>query len=484
MIQTLKALVVVMVLALLIFRLARPVCLRFIDASDFDRRRNVWLALTAFAFLSPSFWLYVAVAVPTLLLATKADRNPAALFLLVLYAVPQVTLPIPVTGINYLLDLNHQRLMSFVILLPVAFRPMPKGAGRVQGGVDGLYLSLLAYMALVDTLIVFHVFRRLGTDRKMVADALVMLGLSCAVMGTVGVFENLKGWLLYANIGNVWGSPNIGSWLMRGSFLRGQAGAGHSLNLGFLMAMGFGVSLLLQTRLNTKLQRWGIVACMWAGLLAAMSRGPWLAAALVLLTFVAFKPQGISGLFKAVSVCAVVAALVLVSPIGDDVVAYLPFVGTVDSHNVQYRQALFETSVTIIKQNLLFGNPFALLQMEHLRQGEGIIDLMNGYVVVALFYGLVGLVLFLILPLLALTRAVKAWRAAKRSGDHDLLHLGACLIAMMTGTLLFIATAGFGVVFYALAGLLASFATLSPLRVTVPRAMPAHAGRRHGWAAR
>jgi O-Antigen ligase len=485
MIQNLKALAVVMVLALLIFRLARPICLHFVDAADFDRRRGVWLAITALAFLSPSFWLYVALAAPTLLLATKADRNPAALYLMMLFAVPPVTLPIPVVGINHLFELNHQRLLSFVILLPAALRAVPSLQGRARiGGADGAYLSLLAYLGLVlalyvpyesmtntmrrafefiiDVVLVYHVFQRLGAERKAVVEALFMLGVATALMAAVAVFESLRGWLLYTNLGNVWGNPNLWAWLMRGDSLRAQASTGHALTLGYLLAMGFGASLLLQTRLDSRIVRWGVVGCIWAGLLASLSRGPWLTAGVVFLVFVALKPQGLSGLLKVALVGACLVVAILVSPIGEHVVSYLPFVGSVDSQNVQYRQALFETSVTIIKQNPVFGNPGAMMQMEHLRQGQGIIDLVNGYLVVALFYGLVGLTLFLLLPLMVLARAFRAWYSAKRTGDHELTYLGACLMAMMVGTMIFIATAAYGVVFYVLAGLLASYSAMSP----------------------
>ena len=64
--NNLKALLVVLFLAGITFVLARPICLRFMEARDFDRRRNVWLYVTALAFLSPSFWVFVAAAAPVL----------------------------------------------------------------------------------------------------------------------------------------------------------------------------------------------------------------------------------------------------------------------------------------------------------------------------------------------------------------------------------------------------------------------------------
>ena len=46
MLANLKALVVILALASLAFRLAAPLCLRFMPAASFAHRRNVWFALT------------------------------------------------------------------------------------------------------------------------------------------------------------------------------------------------------------------------------------------------------------------------------------------------------------------------------------------------------------------------------------------------------------------------------------------------------
>ena len=77
--------------------------------------------------------------------------------------------------------------------------------------------------------------------------------------------------------------------------------------------------------------------------------------------------------------------------------------------------------------------------MEDLRQGEGIIDLVNTYAQVALFYGIVGLALFITPVLFAFFAAA---RQAKRlrSQDPDFSSLGNTLAACEFGTLVFIGT--------------------------------------------
>lgn len=506
MIQNLKALLVVLALAFLVFRLAKPICLHFMTAQDYDRRRNVWLAITTLGFISPSFWLYAAFAAPVLFWATHADRNPGALYLLILFALPPASIQIPVVGIGQLFDLGPHRLLAFAVLLPAALRNRPVSAPGSHATFDAIYSLLLAYLILtivlfmqyesfthtlrraflsaVDIVLLYHVFRRTEPTRAAVAEPLVMLALASALMAPVAVFETLRGWLLYTGIGQVWGDINEFAWLFRGNSLRAQASAGHSLTLGYLLAMAFCISLYAATRLPTRSSGWWMAAWIWAGLLASLSRAPWLTAILAMLVFFTLGPRGLSSSLKAFVGLATVAGLVVVSPIGDTVLDYLPFVGSVDSENVTYRQELFETAVVLVQQRPFFGNPFVLQQMEHLRQGQGIIDLVNAYVVQALFYGLVGLAVCVSLYLLALWRAVLCWRLAKNCADAELCLLGACLIACMVATMFFAATASFGPVHYALVGLLAVYAQLLPQRSAQSVPSDAREARRarHGWA--
>ena len=72
----------------------------------------------------------------------------------------------------------------------------------------------------------------------------------------------------------------------------------------------------------------------------------------------------------------------------------MPFVGHIGAETVSYREHLFRVSLDVIQLNPIFGSPNFLMQMEELRTGEGIIDLVNAYLAFALAYGLVGLGLF------------------------------------------------------------------------------------------
>jgi hypothetical protein len=121
------------------------------------------------------------------------------------------------------------------------------------------------------------------------------------------------------------------------------------------------------------------------------------------------------------------------SGIGAKLFDHLPFFGSVDSGSVTYRQQLIEVSVGLVWQNPFFGNPYALHHMESLRQGQGIIDLVNVYLSVAIFSGIVGLFFFLIPVLLPTVYIISAiWSKVRLGRTPDLLHLSLFLAVLVS----------------------------------------------------
>src|SRR5262249_55162448 len=136
------------------------------------------------------------------------------------------------------------------------------------------------------------------------------------------------------------------------------------------------------------------------GLVFTYARGPWLGAITAMLGFALVGPRATSRLARTIAVTGILGAAVFVSPLGDRIAKTLPFFGTgAATSTVLYRQVLLERSVEIIRDHPYFGDQVAFLRMEDLRQGEGIIDFVNTYAQIALFYGLIGLAIFS-LPLL------------------------------------------------------------------------------------
>ena len=480
----LKSLAVVLTLATVVFMLAKPVCLRFTAPEDFERRRMVWYVLTITGFLSPSFWVYVAVAAPLLAWVAKKDSTPIAVFLFFIFVVPTVALEIPIVGIKRIFDLNNWRILCLVVLLPAVVARLQKSAAGQPMRLNTMDVLLLLYGALqlllfmpyesltntarrgflflLDTYLVFFACSRLLTNKDRLGDAMGALCLSAAIMAPMAAFESTRFWLLYLEIAERWGDPNVFGWLMRGDSLRSMVSTGHSITLGYMMAMALGCWMYLKTLQSGAWGNRGVLMLLTAGLVFSYARGAWLAGVLACVIFVVLGSSNLAKFSKQVALLAAMTAAFLATPVGSSLADSLPFIGSQNQGTVEYRQQIAETSWALIQQNPLLGNPFVLLQMEDLRQGQGIIDIVNAYAQVALFYGLIGLSLYVGVSLISLLRSYSLVRRARANQDMQMVALGAALIGCSLSNLFFMATAGQSWLQWVLAGLLAAYANLVP----------------------
>lgn len=475
----LKALVVVLTFASVMFWAAKPLCLRFTAHEDFARRRNVWLVLTSASFLLPSFWLYLLIAAPLIAWAAKKDSTPLALYMFLMFVLPPMDVRIPTIGIGQLFDLNNLRLLGFLVLVPALWTGLSSSGSKPfrLSSLDlilityGLLLLVLflpyesftntmrrAFLFVLDVYLAFFAFSRLLSDKEKLADVMGALCLMAALFAPIAVFESIRGWLLYVGIGDVWGYVNRDAYLMRGASLRAQAAAGHSLTLGYIFAMALGCWLFLRSTQVSKAQATAFFIVLCVALAFTYARGPWLTGVFVVIAFAALARGSVVNAVKSGLLLAVAMALLSLTPFGARIIDTLPYIGTQGQDSVVYREQLAEVSWSLIKQNPFFGSPFVLLQMEELRPGEGgIIDLVNGFLQVALFYGLVGLSLFLGLFVTGLTKAYLKLREARAAGDAQMVLIGSSLIACMLATFVFMATAGSSYMQWLWVGLLASY---------------------------
>jgi hypothetical protein len=499
-----KALVVVLFCAGAVFLFARPLCLRFMAEQDFARRRNIWFTLTIAAFASPSFWLFLLLAFPLLVWGGRKDTNPIALYVLVMHLFPpSIAVPIPTIGdINEFFDLTNYRILNLAILVPIAWRLMHTGEvtdNRVRRTMDFLIVSyvtlqvvlLMPYESITNTLrrgvlhsldflLLYYVVSRVSTSRNAIVETMASFCLACAIFAPLALVEAVKGWPLYQGIGENWGSADPFLYLVRNNILRASVSAGHAIPLGFLMAVGLGFWLYLATRVLSLRLTFTISLLMIVGLLSAYSRAPWLVAFVLYFSYRALSPNGATKVLRSLLLSIPIITLILVSPIGHRVIDNLPFIGTVNADTVSYREQLAVRSWELIKQNPYFGDPFFMLKLESLRQGQGIIDLMNAYAAIAMNYGLVALSLLLGFFMIGMLNTLALSRSTILS-DPDYSTLGAILVACMAGTLFMMATGGLGMgvaqTFYLLTGFAAGYAQIDH-RPESDKTGPAGSGRR------
>lgn len=499
-----KSLIVVLFIAGAVFLTARgPACASAIPGEDFRRRRNLWLAITLLAFLAQDFWLFIAGTAALLLAAGRRDPNPMALFLFLVFAVPALTSEISGFGLaRQLFTLSYPRLLALTVLLPAALAlflapreesPVFKWPDRFLAGYIALLLGLqltgdtltntLRYglYYFMDIVLPYYVASRSVKSLEQFRDTLMSFVVAAMVLAAIGIFEFSKHWLIYAPLDNFLGVDwSYGAYLQRGDNLRALATTGQPIALGFVLAVACGLFLTLRPSVPNRGAWFLGLALLLAGLLAPISRGPWLGAAVSFTIFIAVSPGPLANLGKFALLGLAVGALTLLSPLGDAILDYLPFTSSVDTYTIAYRQHLLNHSLDLIRQNPFFGSFDYMLHLEDLRQGQGIIDIVNTYLGVALTSGLVGLSLFVSFFLAIGTGLYRNLSARPGAGDESAL-LERSLFATLAGILITIFTVSsitvIPIVYWSVAGLGLAYLRLAEKR-SLPAGLPAPASLR------
>jgi O-antigen ligase len=424
----------------------------------FERRRTYWLGAVAISFLVPDFYLAMFVLGLFYLWAVRKDPNPAAFYLMFLLVMPPIQREIGGIGpFSKLFDINNTRLMALVILAPLAMRmftaPKPKGppVSLAPRLIDVAAILMASYLVLIyapqesvtalmrnavhqslDFLLPYFVISRFCTSRERVMDCLGALLAGSLIICFLAVFEHFKGWLLFTTISVTWGVPDpLSLYLMRDSALRASASSGHALVLGHLLVVCVGLMGFFRTQFTSKLKLALVWAVLLLGLYSTVSRGPWVAAAVVMILAGLFT-QKVLKFYAVLAVTAsVIAGGLLMSPWADKLINFLPFIGKVDQGNVEYRQQLLDAAFMMVRQNPVFGNVRVLEQLEHLRQGQGIIDMVNVYAEVAMTYGLVGLFLFCVFLFGSTLYAVAAALKVRKQQPDLFVMIGNSAAALM-----------------------------------------------------
>jgi len=516
--EHLRALIVILVLAGIVFALARRPAVDLIPHHDFTRRRNLWFALTLLAFLSHSFWVYAGIAAIILTVARQRERNPLALFFLLLFLIPPAPVEVPGFGlINYFFALNHIRLLALCLLLPAFFmqrgqastlrfgRTWPekllalclllpaffmrrRQAGTLRFGriwpdkllAAYLLLTSLLYLretTLTDTLrqtlylftdvfLPYYVASRTLKELSDFKDALLGFVLAAMLLALIGLVEFTRHWLLYnALIDALDMHWEMSSYLTRGDSLRASASTGQAIALGYVISVAIGFYLFLRESVRSRLQQCLGALLLAGGLFAPLSRGPWIGAAVMITVFIATGRKAVKRLML-LAIAGVLALLLLaIVPGGQKVLDLLPFIGTVEVENITYRQRLIDNSMIVIRRNPWLGSfdyrntP----EMQSMIQGQGVIDIVNTYIALALDMGLIGLTLFVVFFATVLLGIRTAMRSIPNK-DDEARRLGRALLAVLAGILVTIFTVSsitvIPVVYWSVAGLGVAYAQM------------------------
>ncbi len=461
--EYIRALLVILFLALIGFFFAKKIVQDDISNSDFNKWKNTWLLVLVVAFLGHDFWIYVLLSSIIILKLTKSASNKMALYFILLFVIPPVERAIPGFGLmNYLFSLSHIRLISLLILLPAALAISHKNKftfGKtltdkllISYAMVILFIQLrdrtvtdaLRYVlySFTDIFLPYYVASRSIKNLPQINTTIYAFITSAIVIAPIAAFEYLKKWLLYNPLPSILHVTfDYGNYLGRGGDLRAIASLSHPIVLGYFFAVALSFYFYISTRINNKL----IKAMGWSfimlGLFAALSRGPWTGAIASLLTFTLLGSNPFKKMRNLLLICLVATPILLDSTLGNKIYNLIPFVGTTDKENVDYRERLFNNSLIVINHSPFFGsdNWRKTPEMIAMTQGEGIIDVVNSYIAIALSKGYVGLFIFVSIFLSVIFSVMKKMIKIKEKND-PLYILGASLISTIVAILITITT--------------------------------------------
>ena len=458
--EYLRAYIVVFTLSNFVFWLLPKLKISFADRSEIKQWRNYWLIVTTLCFFVTNIWLYVGCL--TMILGyvnySKIDRVP--LFFSISCASPLYLFTIPGFGvINYLITLSFMSLLVLFLLWPEARRNRVRAASN-----HPLYGVVIAYVITISLLdsrdntvtnslrlfityfigifLPFTVISKSIESVDLLKKCLFTLTLCLTPLALIGCFESLKYWKLYSSaFVNVLGEGNTLRYGLRGDSLRASTLFASPIVFGYMMVIGLGLLLFVQKYSNKK-NIFNFIFILFLGALYfTKARGPWLGLIVMIVLYIWSGPNRL-GNFSKFTVGSVLALLALsLTNFGTKLISMLPFLSSSLSHEastVDYRFKLLEQAVTLFQKNPLFGlvNYRETPEMEVMRQGQGIIDVVNSYIDIGLSYGIVGLGLFLYIFLGLFFTVLKKLRSLP-SEEEDLINIGRSLYAIL-GAILFI----------------------------------------------
>ncbi|WP_296591063.1 O-antigen ligase family protein [Methylophaga sp.] len=416
--EYIQTLLVITVLTGFTYSLMNKALVGNFDIKQLKKWQFSWFLMLYGAVLLKNIWFIAAAVIVIANVKIPAKSVHRVYFYLVLICtIPLIYAQIPgFAGIQNLIPLTYTNLMIMSLLVPVMITlESPQKIFSIS--TDKFIISFVTLLSLlqfrdntitnagresflffIDIFVPYYVITRLINTHERLKMALTALFIGIIPFALIGVFELLTSWFMYTSI-----APHIGYISsfnqyrdIRGGGLRAMAVFFGPIVLGYVMIYAGAILLYLQHFIKNRKLVLLAFGAVFLCVLATKSRGPWIGFALMLMMFIWTGRNGFGKLVKYGILGLGLLILASLTPAGSKYVELLPFIGDERTDTFDYRAQLLENSMILFKKNPLFGdiNFRNTSEMESLRQGEGIIDVVNTYIGILLPYGLIALSLF------------------------------------------------------------------------------------------
>jgi len=434
-----RALIVVAGLSGLVFLWLYQAKVLPVRAQELRRWGVAWLLVTTAGFLVPNYWLFMLVlGVICFAAASKAPDRKLAFYFFLLPAMPMMQQQVPAFGlVNYLFTLNYARLLSFVVLLPLVLSvTMGTKAKRIHSLPTDKYIAAYCLVAfalsfrsttltdsfrtlfnlLLDIALPYFAVTRGVVTKEGFVRVFAAIAASGAALAVIGIFESIKGWIVYGPLAANPPGSLISHYMFRAGFMRAATTIVHPILYGYFQMICLGCLLAIKPLIKPKVIQLALAGLFLLAVLCSFSRGPWVGAAVVLLVYAYLARNSLAALAPLLMGAFLVLGVMSMTSVGQQILDYLPFIGSVREDTIGYRQQLLANGLDVFWRSPLFGSSTFMQtnEMEAMRQGEGIIDIVNAYLGEGLTYGFAGLIPFVGLPLSALWQLWKTMKSSKR----------------------------------------------------------------------
>ena len=432
-----------------------------------------WAAALAAGYLTRNVWLFaMVIALLCFYIVYFIGEDGIFIYFILLPCLPSHTLyeiPSFLPGVRYLFELTYPRLLAIFLLLPLLFKVVWKKGSSVNNffsmPLDKLFFVYFimisvrmfrgpsfteatrqAFLCVLDIFLPYYVITRLHQNSKDIKKTFTCISYTAVLLALIGFLEKVKSWRLYGGFNDALHLPPSSEsvYLYREGSLRVSASLGHPIAFGYFLAIGIGILFYLKAIYPKKeIIFYGLLGIFFSTLFFTVSRGPWVGCAVILLVLLLFRPRQIcSFILIAFLIFGFSAPLLLKADTVKHFVNLLPFAKGDNQSTIDYRIDLLRNSIEVIKMHPWFGSPDYLQaeQMEEMRQGQGIIDVVNTYITVALSVGLTGLVLFAAIFIAAIAEVFVCTLALMRRGQEECALIGQTLLAILAGIVVILGT--------------------------------------------
>lgn len=483
--ETIKALIVIITMGSLTLTIQSRNLPEIISKKEFRTYFLLWISVTLTAFLSHNYWIFIFfTCVIISVFSKKESQNDSfSIYVWLLPLLPMLANDIPgIGGIRFIFELNYPRLLSLAILFPLFLNQDDKRKTFLRLPGDKIFAIYLLINILISTrngeltniirtnlylfldmFLPYYVASRSFKNFQDFKKIAFVIFASISILASIALFETIYGWRLYASLLNSLDiNYRFSSYLFREGVLRAASTFSSSIVLGYMLVVGMGMRLAIDTEFNkNKLQLFFFVLYGLA-LLATVSRGPWVGCLILFSIYVLLHKNKAKNIKLSFYALFLSAPILIFTSFGQKIISLLPFFGGSNEGSISYREELFEKSWAVIQQHPLLGSNTYLKtpEMLSLTQGQGIIDIVNSYLRIALDSGLLGVGSFVLFFVSLLFGLYKAQQALNKN-DRELHQYATGLIATLASVLFIIATVSsidiVGHVYWLLAGLASAF---------------------------